>query len=180
MRGRQTTARYGSAAARFIIAPARRGRRAAAAARRSNGITAATANQAGIANGAYTIQWNWDTLAGGSALTLSSTSTAAASNAQKMLNISLSGTNGTSAQTTYGEYISNTHAGTTSTNCGLYATASGGTTANYAALFPAGNVGIGTTAPGNALEVNGNIVAGSSSNTRVEAFAAGGAIDLAE
>jgi hypothetical protein len=28
-----------------------------------NGITAATANQAGIANGAYTIQWNWDTLA---------------------------------------------------------------------------------------------------------------------
>jgi hypothetical protein len=28
-----------------------------------NGITAATGNQAGIANGAYTIQWNWGTLA---------------------------------------------------------------------------------------------------------------------
>ena len=42
-----------------------------------NGITAATGNQAGIANGAYTIQWNWDTLAGGSALKLASTSTAA-------------------------------------------------------------------------------------------------------
>jgi hypothetical protein len=100
-----------------------------------NGITAATGNQAGIANAAYTIQWNWDTLAGGSALKLASTSTAAASNAQKMLEIALSGTNGTSAQTTYGAYISNAHAGTTSTNVGLYATASGGTTANYGFLY---------------------------------------------
>ena len=66
------------------------------------------------------------TLAGTSALTLSTTSTAAASNAQKMLNISLNGVNSTSAQTTYGAYISNTHTGTTSTNVGLYATASGG------------------------------------------------------
>lgn len=97
-----------------------------------NGITAATANQAAIANAGHMIQWNWDTLAGGSALTLASISTAAASNAQTMLNIALSGTNGTSAQTTYGEYISNTHAGTTSTDYGIYATASGGTTNNIA------------------------------------------------
>jgi hypothetical protein len=122
-----------------------------------DGITAATGNQAGIANGAYTIQWNWNTLAGGSALKLASTSTAAAGNAQKMLEIALSGTNGTSAQTTYGEYISNTHAGTTSTNVGLYATASGGTTANYAAIFAAGNVGIGTATPAAALHVVGDI-----------------------
>jgi hypothetical protein len=113
---------------------ARRGLNVAAAGGSTtlNGITAATGNQAGIANAAYTIQWNWDTLAGGTALTLSSASTAAASNAQEMLNISLSGTNGTSAQSTYGEYISNTHAGTTSSNFGLYATASGGTTQNTA------------------------------------------------
>jgi trimeric autotransporter adhesin len=39
-----------------------------------NSITAATASQAGIANGAYTIQWNWDTLTNGTAMTLSSTS----------------------------------------------------------------------------------------------------------
>lgn len=104
----------------------------ATAATTLNSITAATGNQAGIANGANTIVWNWDTLAGGSALKLVSTSTAAASNAQKMFEIALSGTNGTSAQTTYGAYISNTHAGTTSSNVGLYATASGGTNINFA------------------------------------------------
>ncbi len=115
-------------------------------------ITAATGNQAGIANGAYTIVWNWDTLAGGSALKLASTSTAAASNAQKMLEIALSGSNGTSTQTTYDAYFTNTHTGTSSTNVGLYASASGGTN-NYAGIFAAGNVGIGTTTPGYPLEV---------------------------
>ena len=119
-------------------------------------ITAAVGNQAGIANGAYTIQWNWDTLAGGSALKLASISTAAASNAQTLLNIALSGANGTTTQTTYGEHISNTHTGTSSTNIGLYATASGGTN-NYAAIFNAGNVGIGTTSPGQNLEVNNTL-----------------------
>jgi hypothetical protein len=96
-----------------------------------DGITAAAGNQAGIANGAYTIVWNWDTLAGGSALKLASTSTAAASDAQKMLEIALSGTNGTAGQSTYGIYASNTHAGATSTNYGIYGVASSGTTANY-------------------------------------------------
>jgi hypothetical protein len=122
-----------------------------------NGITAATASQTGIANGAYTIVWNWDALAGGSALSLNSVSTAAASNAQKMLNIGLSGVNGTTAQTTYDAYFTNTHTNATSgTNVGLYASASGATTANYAAIFAAGNVGIGTTAPSQALHVYQN------------------------
>jgi hypothetical protein len=122
-------------------------------------ITAAVANQSGLANGAYTIVWNWDSLAGGTALKLASTSTAAASNAQKMFEIALSGTNGTSAQTTYGAYITNTHDGTTSTNVGLYASASGGTSANYAAVFPSGYVGVGTATPTAAVDVvNGQIV----------------------
>ncbi|MFA6515200.1 MAG: tail fiber domain-containing protein, partial [Candidatus Paceibacterota bacterium] len=57
-------------------------------------------------------------------------------------------------------YISNTHAGTTSTNVGLYATATGGTTANYAIIVPSGggSVGIGTSTPGKILDVNGDIL----------------------
>ncbi len=95
------------------------------------------------------------TLSSGSLLDLVTTSTAATGSTQKGLNISLSGTNVTSAQTTYGAYITNTHAGTTSTNVGLYASATGGTTANYAAIFANGNVGIGTTSPSAKLRVVG-------------------------
>ncbi|MDQ3075970.1 MAG: hypothetical protein M3Q34_02485 [bacterium] len=67
-------------------------------------------------------------LSSGSLIDLTVTGTAAASNTQKGLNISVSGANATSTQTTYGQYISNTHTGTSSTNVGLYTTASGGTT----------------------------------------------------
>lgn len=72
----------------------------------------------------------------GSVVDISSTSTGAASNTQKMLNIALSGANGTSTQSTYGAYISNTHTGTSSTNYGIYTTSSGGTN-NYS-LYSAG------------------------------------------
>lgn len=68
------------------------------------------------------------TLTSGSLVDLASTGTAAASSTQKVLNVATSGANGTSGQTTYGGYFSNTHTGTTSTNVGLYAVASGGTT----------------------------------------------------
>ena len=118
------------------------------------------------------IAWNWSTattqnpftmtgngLTTGSLLTLSSNGTAALTG-QKGLNISLSGVNATGAQTTYGAYLSNTHSGT-SNNVGLYATASGGTN-NYAAIFDQGNVGIGTTTPGDKLEVVGSILLSSS------------------
>src|SRR3989344_5349572 len=83
-------------------------------------------------------------LSSGSLIDLAITGTAGLTN-QKGLNISLSGANATGAQTTYGAYLSNTHTGTSNNVC-LYATASGGTN-NYAAIFEAGNVGIGTTGP---------------------------------
>lgn len=91
----------------------------------------------------------------GALMDLTSTGTGALTG-QKGLNISLSGTNGTGAQTTYGAYISNTKTGT-SNNVGLYATASGGTN-NYAAIFESGEVLIGSTTDLGAypLQVTGN------------------------
>jgi hypothetical protein len=91
-------------------------------------------------------------LSSGTLLNISSNGTAALTG-QKGLNIALSGTNSSATQTTYGAYISNAHAGATSTNVALYAEATGGTSANYAAIFNAGNVGIGTAAPVSTLEI---------------------------
>lgn len=110
-----------------------------------------TANSLTTGNGADISSTSLTT---GNLVSLASTGTAAASSTQTVLNIATSGTNGTSAQTTYGAQIANTHAGTTSTNVGLYATASGGTTANYAAIFAAGNVGVGLTAPTSKIHVD--------------------------
>ncbi len=86
-------------------------------------------------------------LTSGTLLNLVSTGTAALDN-QKGINVSISGATSTIAQTTYGGYFSNTRTNVTSgTNIGLYATASGATTANYAAIFDQGSVGIGNVAP---------------------------------
>jgi len=63
-------------------------------------------------------------LSSGSLFDLAVTGTAGLTG-QKGINVSLSGANATGAQTTYGAYLSNTHSGT-STNVGLYTTASGG------------------------------------------------------
>ncbi|KKR59146.1 MAG: Hemagluttinin family protein [Candidatus Nomurabacteria bacterium GW2011_GWF2_40_31] len=59
--------------------------------------------------------------------------------------------------TGYAGYFSKTGASTT--NVGLYATATGATN-NYAAIFEAGNVGIGTTTPGQKLDIEGSIECG--------------------
>ncbi|MBI2607293.1 MAG: hypothetical protein HYW51_00470, partial [Candidatus Doudnabacteria bacterium] len=78
-------------------------------------------------------------------LTVTSTST---TNLSKGINASHTGA---ITGTGYGGYFSKTGASTT--NIGLYATASGATS-NYAAIFEAGDVGIGTTAPGELLHID--------------------------
>ncbi|MBP9715211.1 MAG: hypothetical protein KBD52_01855 [Candidatus Pacebacteria bacterium] len=90
------------------------------------------------------------TLTSGALIDLAITGTGALTG-QKGINVALSGANGTGAQTTYGSYLSNTHTGT-SVNVGLYSTASGGSS-NYAGIFAAGSVGIGTTGPDRTLDV---------------------------
>ena len=92
-------------------------------------------------------------LSTGSMLSLSSSGTAGATG-QKGINVALSGNNASGSQTTYGGYFSNTHGGS-GTNVALYATATTGTN-NYAAIFDAGNVGIGTSSPAAKLTVDSN------------------------
>lgn len=58
------------------------------------------------------------------------------------------------ATTNYGVYAKSVGAGTT--NYGLYSTASGASN-NIAAFFDQGNVGIGTNAPAEKLDLNGNL-----------------------
>jgi hypothetical protein len=82
----------------------------------------------------------------GDLLTLTSTATGASN---KALSIAASGA---TVGTDYGAYISNN--GGATTNVGLYATASGATN-NYAAIFDAGYVGIGTATPTTKLVVSG-------------------------
>jgi hypothetical protein len=84
----------------------------------------------------------------GDIITIASSATGSAN---KALNVSQTGA---TSGTDYAVYLSNTGAATT--NVGLYATASGGTN-NYAAIFDAGSVGIGTTAPSETLDVSGTV-----------------------
>lgn len=105
-----------------------------------------------IDNTSFIQTWQWNTLAGSTGLSLVSSSTAAASNSQALLGVSVSGANSTSTQTTTGANFSNTHTGTSSTNIGINVTASGGSN-NYAAIFPSGNVGVGTSAPSSLFQV---------------------------
>ena len=71
---------------------------------------------------------------------------------------SVTNTSSTASQNKIGMDIESTGTwnGTSATNTGLVVNSTGGTT-NYAATFNGGNVGIGTTAPGTALDVNGAV-----------------------
>jgi hypothetical protein len=72
-----------------------------------------------------TLNLTFNSLAGVSGFKLSTTSTAAASNSQKLVEIDVSGANATASQTTYGIYLSNAHTGTTAVNKGIYSSATG-------------------------------------------------------
>lgn len=71
-----------------------------------------------------------NTLAGTSALKLTSTSTLAAGSAQRMIEVALSGTNANASQNTWGIHSTNSHGGG-GTNIAVFGNASGGTL-NYA------------------------------------------------
>lgn len=105
-------------------------------------LTAATGTNT-IDNVSYQQEWQWNSLAGASGLKLSSTSTGAASNTQRLLDVVLTGANATGSQTTYAASIDNRHTGSGSTNVALYLNSSGGTT-NTALSITNGLVMIGT------------------------------------
>jgi hypothetical protein len=122
-----------------------------------------TQNFTGTTTTGYT--YNADSLTTGTGMAIASTSTAG--DGSKLLSLTRTGTNGTSAKTNYGLYstIANTNgtsgtnyagyfgaSGANMTNIGGYFTASGGTN-NYGLLVAAGSVGIGTTAPVTAFEL---------------------------
>jgi hypothetical protein len=79
-----------------------------------------------------------NTVAGASIVKVTSAATTAAGNAQRGIDVRMSGANATSAQTTYGIYSSNTHTGTTSSNYGIVGEASGGASSNYGVIGNAG------------------------------------------
>lgn len=93
-------------------------------------IIAATGTNT-INNAALAQEWQWNTLAAASGFRLSSSSTAAGSNLNKLFEVLQTGANGTTTQSTWAGYFSNVKTGTSSTNYAIEAVASGGTT-NYA------------------------------------------------
>ena len=94
-------------------------------------LTAATATN-NIQNENYKQRWNWNTLAGDTAMVIASNSTAAASNLQNLLTVWQSGVNSTPLQTTYAARFINDKGG--ATNIGAYFQALNATT-NYSAEF---------------------------------------------
>jgi hypothetical protein len=104
-----------------------------------------------IDNTTYKQEWKWDALGGTDGLMLSSNSTTAASDLQKVLHVKALGANSNSGQDTWAGYFSNTHSGTSSTNYGVYGIATGGTVSHgvYGSSNSASavsNAGAGVTA----------------------------------
>ena len=83
-----------------------------------------------IVNGANTLTITNDGLTSNAGLSITSNGTAAASNGQTGINVSLSGANSNSSQQTFGVKSSNIHTGTGAVNFGTSSSASGGST-NY-------------------------------------------------
>jgi len=90
-------------------------------------LLAATASNT-INNVDFAQDWQWNSLAGGTALSLSSSSTLATSNTQNLLYLSLSGVNANASQSTYTASFENSHSGTGADNIALYLSAISGAT----------------------------------------------------
>jgi len=111
-----------------------------------------------IQNGANTLTFTNNTLAGDFGFIVSSNSTLATASGQTLGAFLLSGANATANQATTSLIISNTHTGTSSTNIGLNIVAQGADN-NYALIVqPSGGyVGFGTTSPVRQLDVVGDV-----------------------
>lgn len=96
-----------------------------------------------ITAASYQQTYQWNTLASGYGMYLSSNSTAAVSG-QTLLAISTQGANAAAGRTTYGLSVENTHTGTSSSNYAGYFSASGGSN-NYSLYTSAGDVRLNQT-----------------------------------
>lgn len=148
-------------------------------------LTAATASNT-IDNGAFLQEWQWNTLAGTSGLKLSSTSTAATGNAQRLFEASLSGTSVTANQITVSGYFGNSHAGSLSVNRGVQVNVSGGVTLNTGVYSQASGTsgtvyGVFSQAQGSATLAYGGSFSsnGATTNIGVQAIASGGSTNIA-
>lgn len=99
-----------------------------------------------ITGAANPVLFTFNTLAGGSGVAITSNSTAAASDTQKLFEVNLSGANATTTQTTYAGSFINVHSGTLSTNVAGYFESSGGATNNYAIKTGTGVILLGAAA----------------------------------
>lgn len=124
-----------------------------------------------INNANFAQEWQWNTLGGSTGLRISSTSTAAGSDNQRLVEINLSGANAGASQTTYALSVSNLHTGTTPFNYGGYFT-----TQSLGAAVVGQNL---TTGYGvQALSVTGTALIGATSNAAGLAFNALGSRTL--
>ncbi len=98
-----------------------------------------------IAWAAFSFTNTFNTLAGGSGMVVSSNSTAATGNTQKLAQIALSGANATASQATKALEVSNSHTGTSPTNYAVYATISGSNTLGVAVTGEVSGSGSGVS-----------------------------------
>lgn len=112
--------------------------------------------------------WQWNTLAGGSGLSMSSSSTLATGNSQNLLYLSLSGVNANASQSTYTASFENSHSGTGSNNTALYLSAISGDT-NTALEIGNGNLKMTPLSASMALvlDSNKNIVVSTTTATEL-------------
>jgi len=134
-----------------------------------------------ITAASYQQTYEWNTLASGIGMYLSSNSTAAVSG-QTLLSVATQGANAGAGRTTYGLSVVNTHTGSSSTNYAGYFSASGGSN-NYALNTVSGDVRLnqssGTTYIGNVgANATINLNGGTSGTITIQPQAAAGTFNF--